>query len=317
MGNKSNVFSGHVLFVCSGNQNTNCTPAVVEQARALKKEGVKISFFKVKRKGASGYVRGAIELKRWLKNNKYDLIHAHYGLCGIMATMAGAAPLVVSLMGSDLLGSAWISRVVGFFAKRVWPVTIVKSEAMAEKIGSSNTMVIPNGVDMELFREIPRDEARDRCGFSKSKTVLWPADPARKVKNFGLAEATMQYMDREDVELKTVFGEKTILMPYFYNAADVVLVTSLREGSPNVVKEALACNVPVVSTRVGDVEDRINGLESCSVCDDSPKLLAKALDRALQSEARPDGRSSIKELDNNIVLRKILTLYSKSVRLPH
>jgi glycosyltransferase involved in cell wall biosynthesis len=313
MGNYSNVFSGHVLFVCSGNKNGVCTPAITQQANALEKRGVKISFFKVRRKGIVGYLRGAIELKKWLKNNKYDLIHAHYGLSGIMATLAGAKPLVVSLMGSDVFGAEWIFRLVAFFAKSVWPVTIVKSEAMARKIGGARTLVIPNGVDMDLFREMSKAEARRKCGFSKPRVVLWPADPARKVKNYELAEATMQCLGRDDVGLETVFGVETFKMPDYYNAANAVLVTSRWEGSPNVVKEALACNVPVVSTPVGDVEDRIKDLDNCSVCLPSPKLLAKALEKAIDSDVRPDGRNKIKELDNNIVVRKILTLYSKIV----
>ncbi|PWE00541.1 glycosyl transferase family 1 [Marinilabilia rubra] len=313
MENYPNVFSGRVLFVCSGNKNGLCTPAVNEQARALKKRGVKISFFRVERKGVAGYLRGALTLKRHLKENKYDVIHAHYGLSAIMATLSGARPLVVSLMGSDVFGPRWILTLVKFFTRFFWPVTIVKSWSMAQKIDVPKVLVIPNGVDMELFREIPRKEARQKCGFSKPKVVMWPADPGRKVKNFDLAAAVMKVLNRSDVELKPVYGIDTMLMPYFYNASDVVLLTSLWEGSPNVVKEALACNVPVVSTRVGDVEERINGLKNCSTCDPYPEILAKALQQSLENENKPDGRNRIKELDNNIVVRKLLTLYSQCI----
>ena len=310
-------FSGHVLFVCSGNKKGVCAPAITEQARAFQQRGVEVSFFKVKGKGLKGYARAVWELKYFLRKNNYDVIHAHYGLSGIVAAISGAKPLVVSLMGSDVFGPLWIFALVKFFARRFWPVTIVKSKGMARKIGKSGLHVIPNGVDMDLFHEMSREEARQRCGLSSSKIVLWPADPDRPVKNFELAEQTMKAPWLEDAALIIVYGVKTRLMPYYYNAADVVLVTSKWEGSPNVVKEALACNVPVVSTPVGDVKEQLKGIEGCAICEANPLLLANAVERALKLNARPKGRSRIKELDNHIVVRKILTLYQNCIEPPH
>jgi glycosyltransferase involved in cell wall biosynthesis len=313
MEENSNTFSGHVLFVCSGNKNGRCTAAITEQARVFKKYGTKVSFFKVKGKGVWGYLRSAVALKHHVKLRHYDIVHAHYGLSGIAASMAGARPLIVSLMGSDIFGSFLIRWMVRFFAICVWPVTIVKSEIMARKLGIKKVYIIPNGIDFSLFKEFPRSGARSEVGFTTPRIVLWPADPARKVKNISLAKAAMNMLQCKDCELKVVYGVSTTLMPMYYNASDVVLVTSEWEGSSNVVKEALACNVPVVSTPVGDVARWLSGVEGCSICKPAPADIARAIDRTLKLDRRTHGREKIGELDNQIVVGKIFSLYMELI----
>lgn len=310
----SKLFSEKVLFVCSGNRLGQCTAAVVEQARALSKNGANVSFFRVMGKGLVGYLRSVRQLKKHLKENHYYLIHAHYGLSAVVASLSGARPLVVSLMGSDVFGASWIYLLVRFYTAFVWQHTIVKSEAMASKLPGSKVTIIPNGVDFSLFREMSRQEARQEAGFTSPKHVLWPADPLRDVKNFGLARAAMEALQRENCELTILKGKTRDEMAVYYNASDVVLVTSYWEGSPNVVKEALACNVPVVSTPVGDVEKWLPGIDGCRICNPEPEALARGIEYALDFGERIKGRRQISELDNEIVVKAILAVYEASLK---
>jgi glycosyltransferase involved in cell wall biosynthesis len=305
----TNLFTGKVLFVCSAARKGCCTEAISEQARGLRKKGVGVTFFYVKERGFKGYAKGVFRLRRFLKQNQFDVVHAHYGLSAMMASFAGARPLVVSLMGSDVYGPLWLLWLVKFFSVFFWPSVIVKSEQMMNRLGVEHAKVIPNGVDLNLFREISREEARIKMGWSHRKIVLWPANPAREVKNVTLAMESAKLLAGQQVELKVIHGEPTSMMPWFYNAADVVLVTSKWEGSPNVVKEALACNVPVVSTPVGDVAVWLNETEGCEVVPADAKLIADAVSRVLRWSRRINGRKVIQELDIERISSRLMNEY--------
>jgi teichuronic acid biosynthesis glycosyltransferase TuaC len=304
----TNLFSGSVLFVCSAVRKGRCTEAIVEQARGLQKRGVDVVFFCVNEPGVRGYLKGIFRLRRFFRQNAFDVVHAHYGLSAVMASLAGAGPLVVSLMGSDVFGPRWLRGLVKFYSEFVWSRVIVKSEQMFNCLGAGHAKVIPNGVDMSLFREIPQKEARSKVGFSDMKIVLWPASPDRDVKNIALAREAIQLLN-DGVELKIIFDVPTEEMPWYYNAADVVLLTSKWEGSPNVVKEALACNVPVVSTDVGDVAEWLDGVNGCELCRPDAATIANALKRVLRREGRVNGREKIENIDIDKVSDRLLDEY--------
>jgi teichuronic acid biosynthesis glycosyltransferase TuaC len=314
MQTRNSTYSAKVLFVCSGNRSDTCTAAIVNQAFALEKRGVKIVFFRVVGKGILGYLKSCLELKRHLSHNSYYVVHAHYGLSGVVASLAGAHPLVVSLMGSDVLGSGWLRWLVKFFVAFVWRTVMVKSEAMAIEVGFHRVMVVPNGIDFDLFREISTTEAKEKVGFRAPKNILWPANPAREVKNYKLAVDSMEMLKRSDCVLQMVYGEKPEAMPFYYNAADVVLITSHWEGSPNVLKEALACNVPVVSTPVGDVDKWLTNTAGCKICAPNAKDIAGGIEFALAFGKRTNGREQIEELDNENVIKRILEIYRDRIQ---
>jgi glycosyltransferase involved in cell wall biosynthesis len=150
-------------------------------------------------------------------------------------------------MGSDVKSSGLWRMIIRFFAKYIWGSTVVKSTDMmiSMKLTSKDVHVIPNGVDLDLFVPMDRNECRAKIGWGNaSKIVLFAADPSRMEKNFDLAHNSMLHLGYDDVELKVVFGVEQKEMPQFYNAADVLLLTSKWEGSPNVIKEAMACTLP-------------------------------------------------------------------------
>ncbi|MGQ1889280.1 glycosyltransferase family 4 protein [Thermophagus sp. OGC60D27] len=311
MRNESVFTSAKVLFVCSGTSNGCCTAAIEQQARALKKSGVEVQFFRIQGKGLFAYLRAILRLKRYMSGHPSEMVHAHYGLSGMTAWLAGARPLVVSLMGSDVYGKRWLRAGVRIFSRYCWPLTIVKSREMAERLKVKGLRIIPNGVDMQLFREIPKEEAKEQVGFSRKPVILWPANPGREVKNVALAMEVVKHMKNFTGEFKMVWGKPTEQMVWYYNAADVVLITSKWEGSPNVVKEALACNVPVVSTDVGDVKRWLRHAKGCFVCPSDAKMLAGGMEKALQVKGRTNGREQIKELDNKSIVNQLLMIYAE------
>ena len=225
----------------------------------------------------------------------YDLIHANFGLTAPMALAQVRLPVVLSLWGSDLHGEfGWLSRLCARWCDEV----VVMSEAMASEL-DQDCHVIPHGIDFEKFQPEPPSEARARLGWDDdARHVLFPYAPDRTVKNYPRAERVVERARERlgsPVKLQTVSGVEHSEIPTYMNAADVLLLTSDNEGSPNTVKEAMACNLPVVSTRVGDVPERLDGVSLSSVGDDDAEL-ADALVDVLADPRRSNGREAVADL---------------------
>ena len=225
----------------------------------------------------------------------YDLVHANYGLTAPAAVAQPSLPVVVSLWGTDLMGPYGpVSAACARFADAV----VVMSHEMAERL-SCDSYVIPHGVDLERFAPAPADEARGELGWDPDvRHVLFPYPPERGVKDYPRAErvveAARERLD-EPVELHAVTGVPHARMPVYMNAADSLLVTSRREGSPNAVKEAMACDLPVVTTDVGDVRARLADV-SPSAVETTDEGLADALADVLAARERSNGREAAREV---------------------
>ena len=299
-----------VLFVSSGNRGVS--PLIKAQAQSLVNIGIQIEFYPIIGKGLFGYLKNIPKLRRYLRSNNHDIIHAHYSFCGIIAALSTKKPIVTSLMGSDVLHS-WIWRwIIVFFAQHVWAVTIVKSEDMKKKIGVASVNVIPNGVDLEKFKPFDKSQCRQQVGWSDSKKIiLFAADPLRKEKNYKLARRAVDNLNRDDVELKVVHSIAQVNLPFYYNSADLLLVTSRWEGSPNVVKEAMACDLPVVSTKVGDVQFLFGSTEGYFTSDPDPDSICRLIIMILGEDLKPHGRIRIQALglDSDSLAYKINDIY--------
>ncbi|WP_232688871.1 glycosyltransferase family 4 protein [Halobacterium zhouii] len=229
-------------------------------------------------------------------SGEFDVVHANYGLTAPAAfaasRAAGNLPVVLSLWGSDLYGPAsGLSRVCARFAD----ATIVMSERMARDLDQS-CFVIPHGIDTEKFYPREQGNARADVGWADDRRhVLFPYGTDRDVKDYPrarrVADRAAEMVDAP-VELQTVTGVSHAGMNAYYNAADALLLTSKREGSPNAVKEALAADAPVVATDVGDVRERLEGVTPAFVGDDDAELTA-ALARILRSGERSNGRTVV------------------------
>jgi glycosyltransferase involved in cell wall biosynthesis len=302
-----------VLFVCSGNSKFGISPLVKTQGESLRKNGIDIEYFTFKGNFLGGYPAGVFKLRKYLKAHKFDIIHAHYSLSAFDATFAGAKPLVVSLMGDDVIGNILMQSFIRFLHKHKWQITIVKSERMKRRIKIADALVVPNGVDLEKFKFIERTTARIKVGFNEKKHIIFVADPNRKGKNYQLAAAAVRLLNSQDVELNIVGGVDYDLIPYYMYAGDVLLLTSLSEGSPNVIKEAMACNLPIVSTDVGDVTQIISGTPGCYLTSYDPADVADRLKKALNYAKPTGGRNNIKHLEISTVARKIIDIYNSVI----
>ena len=186
--------------------------------------------------------------------------------------------------------------------------------------------VIPCGIDLDRFAPHPRAEARRLLELSPDEPlVLFVGDPARPEKRHGLARRAVELAQREvpAARLITVRGEPHERVALFMSACDVLLLTSSTEGSPMVIKEALACNLPIVSTRVGDVPQVIDGIAGCELADNgggdevaggeladaTPHDLAARLVPALQRVGRTAGRERARQFETGVAAKQVLEVY--------
>ncbi|MBP8689616.1 glycosyltransferase, partial [Patescibacteria group bacterium] len=243
-----------ILFICSGNKGIS--PIVKSQAESLKNKEIEFKIFPIIGKGVWGYFKNIPEIKKQVTIFKPDIVHSHYSYCGIISSIASKnVPVVVSLMGSDTHQSKFMKFIIKYFSDYRWSNTIVKSEDMKIRLGLKNSVVLSNGVDLNLFHPLDKKECRQKLRWNLDKKyILFVSNPDRKEKNFALAQATIDRIKINSVELKIIYHIDHSQMPVYLNAADVLLLTSKWEGSPNIVKEAMACNIPVVATKVGDIE---------------------------------------------------------------
>lgn len=293
---------------------------VAEQVAAIRRQGVRVDVaFVDGRASAWNYLRAIPRLRRVLAARRYDLIHAHYVLSGAVAWLAGARradrPLVVTHHGIEVF-EGW-QAILARALTRVADRSLVISPAMAAHLDLAPDSVVPCGVDLALFRAGPQDLARRSLGLDPDRPLIAWIGADRPEKRLALARAAVERLQRDlpDAELLVVSGIPHPAIPTYLQAADALLVTSTYEGGPLVVKEALACNRPVISTDVGDVRALISAIPGCAVVDATPAALATALRSAL-AHGPVDGRAAVAPYAADAVARQIVDLYQDLLR-PH
>lgn len=308
-----------VVFVASGNKTVGAVSAFVQtQFDSLVEKGVDMILFPIVGHGFFGYLRNLSTLRRLIKNECPDIVHAHYSVCGYLASMASRGlknKVVVSLLGS-FPDKNMKYRTVRFFINHFWDAVIVKSDRTKAQLGM-NLPVIPNGVDLDQFSLLEKDKARDLVGFKKGiKYVIFVSDPSRKEKNYQLAQTAVDLMEDDNVVLLPIFKRPHNEVVTYMCAADALLMTSLKEGSPNVIKEAMACNCPLVVTDVGDVRWITDGVDGAFVSDSfNAEEVAGWLKKALSFGTRTCGRERIISLGltTDEVANRIIKLYKSVV----
>jgi glycosyltransferase involved in cell wall biosynthesis len=176
--------------------------------------------------------------------------------------------------------------------------------------------IVPNGVDFECFKPMDRVEARKELGLPlQNKIILFLGDPKIKRKNFPMALQAIELVKNTypDIQLISPYPVPHAFIPKYMNAANVLVLPSFEEGSPNVVKESLACNVPVVCTNVGDVEDHLSKLKNSFIVNFSPEELGRMIIATIELEDKnkEDSRSIISYLDRRLISKKIIQIYSQ------
>ena len=303
------------------------------QMRSLEDHGVEVDLLFVEGprsalKAVPVYARAALRvLALNFGRRRYDLIHAHTGHCGLLACLQVRYPVVLSYVGYDInppaAGAHPRRRLEGAVFRRLSLLvagSIAKWKRGYEQLpgpGRRRTTVVPNGIDRRLFAPSDRSEARRKLGWDEDRALaMFAADPARSVKRFPLARAAVEAARRKIPELELVVADRVPPdeMPVWMNAADVLILTSSTEGSPNAVKEAMACNLPIVATDVGDVRTMLEGVELCEVCEDDPNALGAALARVLQARPRrSNGRERTASLDLDVIAEQVLGVYERAL----
>ncbi|MFC7138438.1 glycosyltransferase [Halosimplex aquaticum] len=291
---------------------TSRRPFFEQQVEVLERNGVSCTVVPVpggtRERSLADYVRFYARVLEAASGPDFDLVHANYGLTAPAALAQPIRPVVLSLWGSDLLGRyGTVSEQCARFADAV----VVMSEEMATDLDGDYT-VVPHGIDTDRFAPEPQDEAREEVGWeSGANHVLFPYDPSREEKNYPRAERVVdRARDAVDgrVELHAVSGVPHEQVPTYMNAADAMILPSEREGSPNAVKEALSCNLPVVATPVGDVPTLLDGAD-CSHVSDTDEGLADALAEVLTSTSPPNGRERAREFGLDRMGEDLLGVY--------
>jgi glycosyltransferase involved in cell wall biosynthesis len=285
---------------------------VFEQVRALRAQGVQVDVLFVNGRASRwAYLSGYPRLWKQLRHVTYDLIHAHYVFSGLIARAQHRLPIVQSYHAPGQM-----ETYQGWLAKRLAPwvdAVIVTSADHKARLGYEPAHIIPCGVDLALFDPKPGDEARAELGWDTDRRIVaWIGDP-RPEKRVDLAYATYDVLRRrrDDVDLRVVTKVPHATVPTYMSAADVLLLTSDHEGSPVALKEAMACNLPIVSTRVGDVADVIAGVEGCYLAEQTPGDLADKVEMALNFGRRTRGREAIQHLGTEAEARRIIALYQQ------
>jgi teichuronic acid biosynthesis glycosyltransferase TuaC len=316
----------HVLVVSNHWGAQKSVPSsgvfVDRQISSLENAGVKISRFDI---GMSHslftIVKKWLELRRLVRTIKPDIVHGRYGTTiGLMAAFTGR-PAVVSYCGGDLRGGHCVSlmrQYCGFFLSNLAALRarmlICVSEDLRQALWwrKARAVVIPDGVDIRLFSPGSRDFAREQLGWELTKPIVIlnvRNDP--NLKGLDVAKKAMEIVCSRlpESELCLIKNVEPNQMPLYYRAADALLCASLSEGSPNVVKEALACDLPVVSTPVGDVPERLAGVHPTAVVPRDPQAIAEALIKILLERKRCNGREHVRNLSLEATAQRVISVY--------
>lgn len=300
-----------VLIVASYNKG-RFAPFIQEQAEALKKAGCEVVFFGLQGKGLLGYLKNYPALKQKIRVLQPEIVHAHYGLSGLLANLQRGVPVITTYHGSDINDPKVLRLSKVAMRLSAWNI-FVSSRTMKIAKPNKKYSLLPCGVDLTELQLTSKTEARKQMNLDLEKRyVLFAGAFDNAVKNVSLAKETVAKLTIEPAELLELKGysreEVTLLMC----AADVLLMTSLTEGSPQVIKEAMACGCPIVSVDVGDVKERIAGLEGCFVAGTrTAGELANLLQQAISFDNKTSGRNRIvtDAMDNVLVAKKLIKVY--------
>lgn len=293
-------------------QNPDFGTFVHEQVEGLRARGLDVDVVVVggKRRKLS-YVEGVRRFRQRLRERRYDLIHAHYVFSGIIARLQWRYPLVVSFHGAaEMVG--WVGLLCKMLAPLADAVTVTSAQHKAQ-LGRKDAYVIPCGVDLDLFVPMSKEEARRQLGLPQDKKLVLFAGIVRPEKRLDVIRAAVDILRRDDdsVNLVIATGQPHERMPLYMNACDVLALASDYEGSPVVIKEAMACNLPIVSVDVGDVAEVIGGTDGCYLCERNPADMARGLKQALERGQRTNGREAIQRLGLEATLDGLLKVYER------
>ena len=303
-------------------------PFIVRQANFLRSAGLMVDVFAFRgSKKLFNYLRAWFQVRKKLKRDSYDLVHAQWGQSGLLAIPKHCA-LVVTFRGSDLEGYVdsrgrytFAGNVLQLLSKAIALVAdeiIVVSESLGRRLPKGcKYHVISGGLDLDLFCPTSKVMARQALALPENRRlVLFGGKPDAPVKRYNLAQQALALLAGQwNIDLVVCQKVPHHVMPLYMNACDVLLLTSLHEGSPDIIKEALACNLPIVSVDVGDVRERISGISGCILCnDDRPTTIAAGLVEVLSRKMPINSRDAVKDLDEGVLTKEVIGVYHHAMQ---
>jgi teichuronic acid biosynthesis glycosyltransferase TuaC len=323
------VPNGLRVLVVTNMYPTPADPAfgafVASQVEALRRAGVQVELAFVNgRRSAAAYLAAPFRIGPLARRQRCHLVHAHYGLTGFVAGFH-ALPLVVTFHGDDLLGTrtrtgrvtvkSRLARRLSHAAARRADALICPSEVLRDALpraaDRARTRVIPMGVNVARFSPGDRAAARARLGLDRTERLVLFVDPlGQAVKRLDLAEAAVARLPvAAPARLWVVRTVPHDGMPDCYRAADCLLVTSDAESGPMVVKEALSCDLPVVSVDVGDVRRWLDRTPGCRLVERDPAAIGRSLHEVLCGPGCVDGSAVRAEVGDDRIVAEVLEVY--------
>lgn len=318
-----------VLQVIPGEADGSGYIFAKRQANAIEKAGVTTGrFFLQSRTNPLVLLREVRRFRQALAEFKPDIVHAHYGtMTSFFCAATCMRPLVITFRGTDVkwdedVGKlqVWAGHVLSYLSTWRASAIICVADILKNELWTASLRrmaeVVTGAVDLDLFRPMPRDEARQRLGWgAQEKIAVFNIGNAPLRKRLDLAQAAVEAARRRFPELRlvTMGGEvRPDQVPLMMNAGDCLLMTSDVEGSPNVVKEAMSCNLPIVSVDVGDVVTRLRDVHPSRIAARNPEALGEAIVEILSMNTRSNGREvAERELSEKTMVERVLAVYAR------
>ena len=311
-------------------KNSYLGTSIKQQAEDLETEGSTVIKVVKSQKNHIAYVPFILKNIFYLLLGSYDVVHAYYGFhSALFAAIIKRRPLIITFVGSDALREPLRNKIYHmlqrFVISRSNHIVAVSNgirNILISDLGADPNKIslITFGIDFGLFKPIPKTAARKKLGFpSDKKLVLFPSSPKRTEKRFDVFKKTIELLQKDNHNIVPVIltnnGRPYSEVPLFMNACDVLVLTSDSEGSPTVIKEAMACNLPIVSVDVGDVAEVIKDTANCYICKQDPVNIAERIKLVLNinNGMRTTGRNNIKHLSSKKIVSKLVGLYREII----
>jgi glycosyltransferase involved in cell wall biosynthesis len=313
-----------VLFVIPGDGVGASMIFARRQVEALGGLGILIrSFYFRERRSPLGVLREWRSLRHAIREFRPHVVHAQYGtINAFLAAFASGRPLVVTFRGTDLnldpnigalraYSSLLLSQAAAWRAARIICVTRQLRERLWWR--QERVVVLPTGVNLEVFRPIPKLEARARLGWRPdARVVVFNAGTQPLLKGLDLLQAALDRAETRVGRIQLALLDGSVApseVPFYLSGGDCLALASLREGSPTIVQEALACNLPVVSVDVGDVGERLQGISPSRLVPRDPSAFGDALAEILANPARCNGRERVAECAETVIAARTCAIY--------
>jgi glycosyltransferase involved in cell wall biosynthesis len=318
----------HVTAAFPSANNPQSGVFIHSQIESQRERGIEIDVCVLRGKGLWKYVSGIYQIRKALHKNSYDLVHAHYMYTGWTARLATSLPLVVTYLGTDMFGkcnadgkykplSRLFCRFGSQFLSRVVSHNIAQSKQMVGYLVTKSS-VVSYGVNLNVFSQKPY--LRHQLDLDESKFyVLFAGSKTNAIKRYNLALSSVEIARRQypSIEIITIEKQTQEQVARYLNVVNCLVLTSAHEGSPNIVKESLACNLPVISVDVGDVRERLEGVDNCHIVDANPNSIAEGILAVYHSGGRAsNGRDKIAELSMPNVAEEMNNLYNDILKIP-